>query len=146
VDKASLLQPVPELDDTDWVPLRGGGQIRVRGLSRNEQLKAVKNEDVNQDGIPQAERAALIEARMVSAGMLDPPMSFAEVRQWQGTRGKAADVMAAAVRIQQLSGMMPDAPKSGVAGDGDDPGSGVRALSGGEAVDDGGGAAHSDER
>lgn len=142
MDKASLFEPAPDAEDT--VPLRGGGEVTVRGLSRDEQLHAVKQDDVTAQGMPRFERTAIIESRIVAAGMVNPTMTPEEVRRWQKVPGKAADVNAVSIRIQELSGMLEDAPKSGVQAVPGAAGPGVRALPGGQAGDDGGPAADGD--
>lgn len=112
MDKESLLRPPPDTDLADVVPLPSGGTVSVRGLSRDEQLHAVKQDDITTAGMPRFERTAVIESRVVAAGMVDPQMTADEVRQWQQVPGRAADVSAVSVRIQELSGMLEAAPKA----------------------------------
>jgi hypothetical protein len=110
--KASLFQPIA--DGPEEVTLTTGQKIKVRGLSRNEQLQAVKSEDITANGMPRFERTAIIEARIVAAGMVEPKLTFDEVRKWQQVPGRAADINAVSTKIQELSGMLPGAPKSGL--------------------------------
>ncbi len=109
MDKTELFEPAPGCEAI--VDLPSGGKVAVRGLSRDEQLHAIKQEDVTAEGMPKFERTAIIESRIVAAGMVDPPMTPEEVRRWQKVRGKAADVAEVSTRIQQLSGMLPGADK-----------------------------------
>jgi len=128
--KARLLKPrVAE----GTVELEGIGTVRVRGLSRAE-VFMTQHKDV-----------AVAEAKIVALGMVDPPMSEGEVRQWQKAApgGELEPVVA---KIRDLSGLGEGAQKSRVPGVRDDTGSGVRVLPGDEAVDDGGAAAGADQQ
>lgn len=139
VDKELLFKArLPEAD----VEVAGIGTIRVRGLARSELMVLRKATDTEHFDGP---RALVIERKMLSAAMVDPTLTEAEVGRWQqaSAAGELEPVMA---KVTELSGMAEDAPKSGVPGDGDGPGAGVRALPGGEAEHDGGGAAGADER
>jgi hypothetical protein len=143
VDKELLFKP-PETVATEDVVAISDGEVLVRGLSRDEQLKAVKQDDVTADGMPRFERTAIIEARVVAAGMVDPAMTEAEVRQWQRVPGRAADVDAVSTRIQRLSGMVPQAAKEAYKSVRGESGAGVRVLPGAEAGHDGGRATEAD--
>lgn len=145
MDKAQLLKPPPDVEIAATVPLPSGGQVGVRGLSRDEQLRAVKQDDVTADGMPRFERTAIIESRIVAAGMVDPVMTPDEVREWQKVPGRASDVNAVSVRIQELSGMMPDSQKEAYKSVPSEPEPGVRALPGAGAGDDGRPAPSGDE-
>jgi hypothetical protein len=92
MDKAVLLKGyLPE--DTVTLP-SGQGDVRVRGLSRNE---AVALQKLGED-------AEALEVRACSLGMLDPAMSEDDVKAWRGV-AVAADVQAVAQRISELSNM-----------------------------------------
>jgi hypothetical protein len=140
VDLEKLLAPradtasgMPE----DDVPVPGIGTVRVRGLSRVEVMVQRKATDAEALDGP---RALVIERKMLALGMVDPPMTEAQVGAWQKVGG-AGEIEPVLARVQELSGMGDDAPKSGVPGAGGEPGAGVRALPSGEAGPDGGGAA-----
>lgn len=145
MDKAQLFKPPADVQTEATVDLPTGGQVGVRALSREEQLKAIKQDDVTAEGMPKFERTAIIESRIVAAGMVDPEMTEAEVRRWQKVPGRGADVQAVSVRIQELSGMLEGSAKAAYKSDGRGPEPGVRALPGSEAGDDGGPAPVGDE-
>jgi len=111
--KARLLARRAETESgypEDYVDVPGMGKVRVRGLSRSEQLFAVKQGDVDMQGNVNMTRVEAIERRMLACALTDPVMTEAEVGQWQkfGGGGEIEPVMA---KIQELSGMLPGAPK-----------------------------------
>lgn len=119
--KARLLKPrIPE--GTVELEL---GTVRVRGLSRGEVYMT-----------QQCKGVEAMERKILALGMVDPPMTEAEVRQWQ-ENSPAGELEAVTKKIQQLSGLGEGADKSGVPGVRGEPGSGVRVLPGDEAGDDG---------
>lgn len=73
----------------------GKGEILVRGLSRREAIDVTKQADDDPE---------LLERYGMAAGIVDPPMTVAEIAEWQG-RGLAADVQAAAIKISELSNL-----------------------------------------
>jgi hypothetical protein len=92
MDKAVLLKGyLPE--DTVTLP-SGQGEVRVRGLSRNE---AVALQKLGED-------ATALEVRACSLGMLDPTLTEEEVAAWREV-AVAADVSAVAQRISELSNL-----------------------------------------
>lgn len=126
----------------DTIDVPGLGTVTVRGLSRAEVLilrKATDDEGV--DG----PRALTLERKMLATALVDPQLTEAEVGRWQAA-APAGELEPVTRLVQQLSGMLEDAPKSGVPEATREPGAGVRVLPGGGAVDDGGGAAAADVR
>jgi hypothetical protein len=83
------------------VILPSGGRIRVRGLTRTEHLWIGKG----------TEDAGTIEARLLSKGMVEPPMTIPAAQQWQNEAG-TRDVSAASDKIRDLSGFGQGAAKS----------------------------------
>lgn len=132
--KARLLkQRLPE----DTLVIDGIGEIRVRGLSRGEVFAAQKTTakgDVD-----------AMERRVMSIGMVDPPMTEDEVKQWQ-TSSPAGEMEAVSTKINELSGLTKTAEKAAYAEFRDEPGPGVRDVPGAEAVDDSGAAAGTDDQ
>lgn len=95
-------------DETATIPTYAG-DIVVRPLSRGEVL-ALKAERAA--GMTLAE----FEAHMVSAALVHPEMTAAEVERWQAT-DKAGGVLEDVSRkIEEISGMRAGADKSGVSG------------------------------
>lgn len=134
--KEALLAPrndtahgMPEAD----VEITGKGIVRVRGLSRGEVFRCQKL----------AESTEALECKIIAFGMVEPAMTEAEVRQW-GRNAPAGEFEPVVDKIKELSGLSDGASKSGVQGVRGGPGDGVRALPGGEAVDDGDPAADGD--
>jgi hypothetical protein len=101
VDKAALLAPrLPE----DDIEIPGVGTIRVRALSRAEAMKVQR--------LPAKDR----DAHQIALGMMDPPMSVDDVKQWAAA-SPAAEMEAVSRRIAELSGVLTEgAQKSGVPG------------------------------
>jgi hypothetical protein len=86
----------------ELVTLPSGGQVKVRGLSRNEGLTLQ-----DRDGM---------EARdnyVIATGMLDPIMSEEDVAHWGRIEGAAGDLVEVSRAIGRLSGMDEGAGKSG---------------------------------
>lgn len=131
MDKELLFKTrLPEAE----VDVPGIGTMRVRGLSRAEVMVMRKATDAEQLDGP---RALVIERKMLAAALLDPQLTESEVGRWQAA-AVAGELDPVSRRVQELSGLADDAPKSGVPADGAGPGAGVRALPGAETVDDGG--------
>lgn len=116
----------------DTVTLPGIGDVRVRGMNREEALE-----------IRDAEGTAQIERLMLARGMVDPPLTEEEALEWQ-RNSDAIEIDAVTTKIAELSGMTSGAAKAAVRSFRDDAGPGVRTLSGGETEDDGGDAAPGD--
>lgn len=113
VDKAKLLAPraatasgMPEAD----VEVPGMGTVRVRGLSRAEQLLTVKQGDIDAAGNPDITRVAAIERRMIARAMVDPELTEEEAGQWQ-TRATNGELEPVTEKISELSGMLPGQAK-----------------------------------
>jgi hypothetical protein len=115
MDKEALFRPrLPE----DDVQVPGVGTVRVRGLSRVEVLQARKaTDEATMDG----PRMLTLERKMLAAALVDPALSEAEVGKWQAV-APAGELVPLIQAIERLSGLSDDAPKSGVAGDGGEPG------------------------
>lgn len=99
VDKKALMAPrLPE----DDVEIPGVGTVRVRALSRAEAMSVQRLAKRDQD------------AHTIALGMMDPPMSVDDVRQWAAA-SPAAEMEAVARRIAELSGILTEgAQKSGL--------------------------------
>ncbi|HEV8568984.1 MAG TPA: hypothetical protein VGQ92_18200 [Actinoplanes sp.] len=98
MDKETLLKPrLPE----DDVEIPGVGTVRVRGLSRGEVLRG------------QGLKGVDLEAYMLAAGMVDPPMTRDEVKQWQAA-SPAGELEPVTDVISRLSGLDEGAAKSDV--------------------------------
>jgi hypothetical protein len=110
MDKEALFRPRLAEDDVD-VP--GIGTVRVRALNRAE-VMAVQ-------GVAGLEAR---ERKILAAGMVDPALTESEAGQWQKA-SPGGEIEPVSTRIAELSGLVEGAPKSGVAGDGDEPGAGV---------------------
>jgi hypothetical protein len=107
MDKDQLLKPrLPEAD----VEIPGVGTVRVRGLSRDEVLVVRKATD---DAYLDGPRALTLERKLLAAAMLDPQLTEAEVGQWQKS-APAGELRPVVEKIQELSGMGEEAPKSGL--------------------------------
>ena len=100
------------------------GTVRVRGLTRGEVFMTQKAGDTE-----------AAERRIVALGMIDPPMSEDDVKQWH-RNSPAGELEAVVAKIQELSGLGKGADKSGLQDVRDEPGDGVRVLPGDEAGDD----------
>lgn len=105
--KARLLKPrLPEAE----VEVPGIGAVRVRGLSRNEQLRAVKQGDIEANGMPNMTRVEAIERRMLVMALVDPVLTEDEVAQWQRA-APAGELEPVTQMITKLSGMEQGAEK-----------------------------------
>lgn len=105
--KARLLTPrVPE----GSVELEGLGTIKVRGLSRGEVFAT-----------QQAKGVEAMERRIVALGIVDPPMSESEVREWQKC-SPAGEMESVVDKIRELSGLNREAEKQAMQNFRDEPG------------------------
>jgi len=114
MDKSALLKPraetpsgMPEAD----VDVPGVGTVRVRGLSRWELITAQKLEGKTLEQ----------ERFILSKAMLDPQMGEDDIAAWQKVSGPM-EINAVAEKVNELSGIGKGAAKSGVPGDGNQPG------------------------
>lgn len=137
MDKSELLKPradtysgFPE-DDVE-VP---GGKVRVRAMSRWEMIKASGMEGKTLE----AERFVL------SRVMVDPQMNEDDIALWQKI-SRPMEINNVMQRVNELSGVARGADKEAYKSVRDEPEPGVRLLPGGEAADDGGRDAPTDER
>lgn len=125
VTKDLLLKPrLPEAD----VDLPGVGSVRVRGLSRAEGIEVQKLIDKGWDRM---------ERKLLSLAMVDPPLTEAEVGEWQQA-SVGGEIEPVTQHVMELSGLMQGADKEAYKEFDADPAAEFRALPGGEAVDDGG--------
>lgn len=91
------------------VDLPSGGRVKVRGLTRHEQM--LIGQEVG--GNPME-----YEPRLLAFCVVSPELSLEDARRF--VKGaKVADVAAISDRIRELSGMGDGAAKSGVPGDGE---------------------------
>lgn len=129
VDKKMLFKPrLPEAD----VIVEGIGTVRVRALNRREAISVQRLEDP-------AER----DVMLFVIGLVDPKLTEDEVRRW--IEAAPADEMEPVQRrIAELSGMLPESAKEAVKSFIANPDEEFRALSGTEAVNDGGAATRGD--
>lgn len=118
---------------TEVVTVQGVGEVTVRGLTRAEFAQA-QQEKANH----------LVEARIVCLGLVEPVMSFNDVRAWQDV-APALELEPVAAAIARLSGLTKAAAKEAMLNFRDEPGDGAGVLPGGSAGDDGGGTAPPDE-
>ncbi|HEY9418034.1 MAG TPA: hypothetical protein VIQ30_25015 [Pseudonocardia sp.] len=107
MDKELLFKS--RLNEAD-VEIPDVGTVRVRGLSRVEVLAVRKATDTEQMDGP---RALVLERKMLAAAMVDPELSEAEVGQWQQA-SVAGELEPVVRKVQELSGMLDDAPKVAV--------------------------------
>lgn len=113
VDKAKLLAPraaTPSGMPEGEVEVPGMGTVRVRGLSRAEQLLTVKQGDIDVAGNPDITRVAAIERRMLAKAMVDPELTEDEVGQWQA-RATNGELEPVTEKVSELSGMLPGQAK-----------------------------------
>lgn len=108
VDKEMFLKvPMPEKE----VDLPGLGTVRVRGLSRAEVLTL---SEMKGD-------TGRLERAIIRLGVADPQLSDGEVAAWyESAPAGHTDLIVDAVSV--LSGMSKEAPKSGVLGIREQPG------------------------
>jgi hypothetical protein len=108
MDKALLLnRRLPEGE----VDIPGVGTVRVRGLTRQEML----------DSGQAAEQGTLVmEREMLSRALLDPEMSAEDVALWQ-ENAPANEITPVVQKVNELSGITPDAAKAAYKSDGDGP-------------------------
>jgi hypothetical protein len=82
------------------ITLPSGGEVVVRGLTRNEAL-----------GIQSREGMQARDNYVIAAGLVvDPPLTEAEVADWSDA-ATAGDLMAISEAISELSGMTPSSAK-----------------------------------
>lgn len=122
----------------DLVPIEGLGEVRVRGLSRFEVLHTQSVPDTGG-------RTAAVERRTVALGVVDPPMTEAEVGQWQKS-SLSGELDAVTYKIGELSGMLEGSAKAAYKKFEEEPGSEFRVLPSAEARDVGGPTAAPDEQ
>ncbi len=121
--KARLLKPrLPEAE----VDVPGVGTVRVRALT---QLEAMR--------VHQVDGQEAMERRIIALGMVDPPMTEAEVGRWQkaATAGELTEV---SLKIGELSGLLSGAAKEVVKSFRGGSNAGVHVLPGAETRHDGG--------
>lgn len=136
--KAALLKPRAETESgmpEEDVEIPGVCTVHVRGLSRGEVFMLRKLTAEDEDAF---------EVRMLSRSMVHPPMTEDEVRAMRKV-SPAGELEDLTEKVRLLSGLGKPAEKAAMVSFRDEPGPGVRALPGGEAVDDGGPAAGADE-
>lgn len=85
------------------VTLPSGGEVRVRGLTRDEALQ-----------VQEAEGTAARDNTIIALGMVEPSLTVEEVALWAQT-APAADSVTISRAVAELSGMGEGAGKSGVA-------------------------------
>lgn len=88
--------------NTTEVELSDGSTVLVRGMSRFEIHLGGKGTD----------DAAVIEARNLSYAMLDPALSYEQVRAWMASAAAGGDIARVSRAIRNLSGLGPGADKS----------------------------------
>jgi len=85
------------------VDLPSGGQVKVRGLTRDEALQ-----------VQEANGTAARDNTTIALGLVEPALSVEEVATWAKT-APAADSIEISRAIARLSGMVEGAGKSGPA-------------------------------
>lgn len=124
MDKEQLFTSgVPEAD----VEIPGKGTVRVRGLTRAEVLKATGG----------GGDIAVIERRLLAAGMVSPTLTENDARRWQ-ERSLAYELQPVTEAIERLSGMDKGAAKEAYLEFEQDSDAEFRVLPGEGAGDDGG--------
>jgi hypothetical protein len=86
----------------DIVTLPSGGQVRVRGLSRDEAA-----------GVQEREGTLARDNYVITAGLVEPALTEDEVAEWGRQEGAAGDLVEVSRAIARLSGMSEGAGKSG---------------------------------
>lgn len=89
--KTLLLTPRAEARAEDTIELEAG-TIRVRALTRTDVLKASEITDPVRQ-----------EQMILARAMVDPPMTEADVKQWQEV-GSAGDLGLVVDKVRELSG------------------------------------------
>jgi hypothetical protein len=107
VDKAALF--ASRLNEED-VEVSGLGTVRVRGLSRAEAMLLQRVDDT-----------AARERKMLALAMVDPPLTEAEVGQWQKA-APASELEPVTDAVGRLSGRLDSSPKDVVTTFRDEPG------------------------
>lgn len=95
-------------DAAEDYTLKSGKTVRIRGLTRREHLWIGKGTD----------DADIIEARMLSKGLVEPAMTIEEIKAWQDSSSSRA-VSEISDQIRRLSGFSEGAAKRAVAEPGD---------------------------
>lgn len=108
LDKAALFKRTATKQADVEVP--DVGTVRVRALTRAEALGMT-----GLKGGP-----AVLERKLLAAGMVDPAITEDEAEQWQQSASADA-IRAVSDAIATLSGMFEGAQKSGVPADGNGP-------------------------
>lgn len=85
------------------VELPGVGSVRIRALSRAEVLR-IKDKPMDID---------VMERKLISAAMVDPKLTEAEVQEWQDV-SEAGELEIVTRAITKLSGLSEGAGKSGL--------------------------------
>lgn len=107
MDKELLFKP--RLQEAD-VELPGVGTVRVRGLTQEERGECVREGDIDAEGNPVISKGAAIARRLIAKAMIDPPMTLNDVDAWQRA-APAGELDQVALKVQELSGMLPGATK-----------------------------------
>lgn len=84
------------------VNLPSGGQVKVRGLSRDEAI-----------GVQDREGTAARDNYVIATGLVEPALTEADVAAWGALEGGAGDLVELSKVISRLSGMGEGAGKSG---------------------------------
>jgi hypothetical protein len=122
MDKQALLaEDLPE----DVITLPRGGTVTVRALSRREVADISAKEPTLVDS----------EAWMIHFGLVEPRLSFDEVKTWQAN-SRTGETDYVSSRIGELSGLNQRANKEYYKSLGGQPNAGVGAPHSGEAGDD----------
>jgi hypothetical protein len=100
---ATFADLIPTVEpETREVELSTGMKVRVRGMTRYEIHLGGKN----------TEDAAVIEARNLSYGLIEPRLSFEQAEHWMKTAPAGGDIARVSRAIRDLSGLGPGADKS----------------------------------
>lgn len=83
--------------------LPSGGQVKVRGLTRNEAIAVQQLEDMREK-----------DNAMIAAGLVEPAMTVDDVAAWAEIPGSAGDTTEVSFQIATMSGFSEGAGKSGV--------------------------------
>jgi hypothetical protein len=100
-----LFAAATALDDGEDLVLSTGLRVRVRSISRKANLELGKGDP----GV------AVMEARLIHAGLIEPRMSVAAILELQD-KGHTKLIAEISDKIRDLSGMGQGADKSGVQG------------------------------
>lgn len=89
-------------DNTELFELPSGLSVEVRGLTRFELMFNGKG----------TEDSFVIEARNVHSCLIEPVLTYDQVRQWQNSSRAGGDFRALSEKIRDLSGLGEGADKS----------------------------------